>query len=185
MKRSSNVKKSSFEKIMPAIPYVLFGGFFAYTVYEPETEGYIFKDADHCKRNNPEFGAQCDLAYQEALARAEYSAPKYSWSQACRSEFSDDECHYSSVYHSYIPRMNSFFYTSDTSGLKNSSKSFFSEPLYRYKHGYYSGSGVSYGSTLGKAVNINTSSLKSSGGTIGKVMSRGGFGHSVSVSRGG
>ncbi|ENM5724459.1 DUF1190 domain-containing protein [Vibrio mimicus] len=184
MKRSSNINKSTFDKVRATLPFVFFGGIFAYSVYEPKTEGYIFKDDEHCKNSNPEMAEQCDIAYQDALARAELNAPKYSSSQSCQSEFSDD-CYYSSSYNSYIPRMNSFFYTNDLSGLKQTQKTYFSEPLYRYRSGYYSGSGTSYGTKIGQSMSMNTDSIKSSSGTIGKVMSRGGFGQSISRSLGG
>ncbi|MBE4617282.1 DUF1190 domain-containing protein [Vibrio navarrensis] len=187
MKRSANVKKSSFDKVLPAIPYLLVGGVAAYSFYEPKTEGYIYRDSEQCKRNHPGYFEQCELAYKEALARAEFSAPRYQSESECKREFGydSDDCYYSSTYHSYMPRMSSFFYTRDTSGLTSRSSAFFSQPLYRYRSGYYSGDGVSYGTKLGQAMKINTSSIKSSGGTIGKVMSRGGFGKSVSISRGG
>lgn len=90
MKRSSNVKRSSMDKSLKLgkiIPFAAFGGIFFLATQESKTEGYIFSDADECKSNSPEFSEQCDIAYQEALARAERNAPRYNNEFECENDF--------------------------------------------------------------------------------------------------
>ncbi|MDW2266116.1 hypothetical protein R7070_25625, partial [Vibrio sp. 1557] len=70
--------------------------------------------------------------------------------------------------------------------LKGYNKSYYSEPMYRYKSKFYNGAGQFFGSYRNQSTKVATSSLnKRGGGTIGRAMSRGGFGKAVSVSRGG
>lgn len=79
-----------------------------------------------------------------------------------------------------------FFYSRSLSGLKGYNKSYYSEPMYRYKSKFYNGAGQFFGSYRNQPTKVATNSLnKRGGGTIGRAMSRGGFGKAVSVSRGG
>ncbi|HHF3041206.1 TPA: DUF1190 domain-containing protein [Vibrio diabolicus] len=189
MKRSSNVKRSSMDKSLKLgkiIPFAAFGGIFFFATQESKTEGYIFSDADECKSNSLEFSEQCDIAYQEALARAERNAPRYNNEFECENDFYEDDCYYSSSSRAYVPHFGGFFYSRALSGLKGYNKSYYSEPMYRYKSKFYNGAGQFFGSYRNQPTKVATSNLnKRGGGTIGRAMSRGGFGKAVSVSRGG
>ncbi|MCG9776051.1 DUF1190 domain-containing protein, partial [Vibrio diabolicus] len=132
MKRSSNVKRSSMDKSLKLgkiIPFAAFGGIFFFATQESKTEGYIFSDADECKSNSPEFSEQCDIAYQEALARAERNAPRYNNEFECENDFYEDDCYYSSSSRAYVPHFGGFFYSRALSGLKGYNKSYYSEPM--------------------------------------------------------
>ncbi len=79
-----------------------------------------------------------------------------------------------------------FFYSRSVNDLKGYNKSYYSEPMYRYKSKFYNGAGQFFGSYRNQSTKVATSNLnKRGGGTIGRAMSRGGFGKAVSVSRGG
>ncbi|HDM8222056.1 TPA: DUF1190 domain-containing protein [Vibrio campbellii] len=189
MKRSSNVKRSSMDKsfkVGRVIPFVAFGGIFFLATHESKTEGYIYTDADECKSDIPEFSEQCEIAYQEAMARAEENAPRYNNEFECEDDFYEDDCYYSSRHRSYVPNFGGYFFSRAVSGLSGYNKSYYSEPMYRYKSKYYNGAGQFYGSYRNQSTKVATSNLnKRGGGTIGRAMSRGGFGKAVSVSRGG
>ena len=189
MKRSSNVKRSSMDKsfkIARIIPFAAFGGIFYLATQESTTEGAIYLDASECQSSEPGFSEQCDIAYQEAMARAEQNAPRYTSEHECENDFYQDDCYYSSSYHSYVPFVSGFFFSRALSNLKGYNKSYYSEPMYRYKSKYYNGAGQFYGSYRNQSTKVATSRLnKSGGGTIGRAMSRGGFGKAVSVSHGG
>ncbi|WP_159654263.1 DUF1190 domain-containing protein [Vibrio atypicus] len=185
MKRSSNVQRPSMEKALgKAFPFVMFGGFMIFSQYESKTEGAIYYDANECQDNNPEEAQQCELAYQDAMDEAERSAPRYKTERECEYDFREDDCYYSSRYFSYIPRMSGFFYSTDLDDFDGYKKRYYSQPMYRFKKGYYSGTGSFYGSHRVQTVKMSSGSLRK-GGTIGKAMSRGGFGKAVSSSRGG
>ena len=189
MKRSSNVQRPSMEKSLgKAFPFVMFGAFSAFmffSQYESETEGAIYLDDNECKNNNPEQAEQCELAYQEAVEEAERSAPKYKTERECEYDFREDDCYYSSRYFAYLPRMSGYYYTTDLDDFDGYKKRYYSQPMYRYKKGYYSGSGQFFGSHRVRSVTMTSNSLRKGGGTIGSAMSRGGFGKAVSSSRGG
>ncbi|CAK4067364.1 DUF1190 domain-containing protein [Vibrio sp. 16] len=186
MKRSSNVQRPSMEKaIGKAFPFVMFGTFMVFSQYESKTEGAIYLDSNECKNNNLEQAEECELAYQEALAEAERTGPKYKTERECEYDFREDDCYYSSRYFSYIPRMGGYYYSTDLDDFDGYKKRYYSQPMYRYKKGYYSGSGQFFGSHRITPVTLASTSLKKGGGTIGSAMSRGGFGKAVSSSRGG
>lgn len=86
----------------------------------------------------------------------------------------------------YVPHFGGFFYSRSVNDLKGYNKSYYSEPMYRYKSKFYNGAGQFFGSYRNQSTKVATSNLnKRGGGTIGRAMSRGGFGKAVSVSRGG
>lgn len=173
-------------KLGKIIPFAAFGGIFFLATQESKTEGYIFSDADECKSNSPEFSEQCDIAYQEALARAERNAPRYNNEFECENDFYEDDCYYSSSSRAYVPHFGGFFYSRSVNDLKGYNKSYYSEPMYRYKSKFYNGAGQFFGSYRNQSTKVATSNLnKRGGGTIGRAKSRGGFGKAVSVSRGG
>lgn len=189
MKRSSNVKRSSMDKsfkVSRLIPFAAFGGIFYLATQESTTEGAIYLDASECKASEPGFSEQCDIAYQEAKERAEQNAPRYTTEHECENDFYQDDCYYSSRYNSYVPFASGFFFSRALSNLSGYNKSYYSEPMYRYKSKYYNGAGQFYGSYRNQPTSVASSRLnKRGGGTIGQVMSRGGFGKAVSGSRGG
>ena len=173
-------------KVGRIIPFVAFGGIFFLATHESKTEGYIYTDADECKSDAPEFSEQCEIAYQEAIARAEENAPRYNNEYECEDDFYEDDCYYSSRHRSYVPFMGGYFFSRAVSGLSGYNKSYYSEPMYRYNSNAYNGAGQFPRSTRKPPTQGATSNLnKRGGGTIGRAMSRGGFGKAVSVSRGG
>ncbi len=189
MKRSSNVKRSSMDKSFKVgrlIPFAAFGGIFFLATQQPQTEGTIYRDVNECESSEVEFSEQCSIAYQEAMAKAEQNAPRYSTEYECKNDFNQDDCYYSSRYHAYVPFVTGFFFSRAVSNLNGYSKSYYSEPMYRYKSKYYNGEGQFYGAHRNQPTKVATSRLnKRAGGTVGRAMSRGGFGQAVSVSHGG
>jgi uncharacterized protein YgiB involved in biofilm formation len=173
-------------KFARIIPFAAFGGIFFFATQESQTEGAIYLDANECKSSEPEFSEQCDIAYKEAMARAEQNAPRYTTEYECENDFYQDDCYYSSRYHSYVPFVSGFFFSHALSNLKGYNKSYYSEPMYRYKSKYYNGTGQFYGSYRNQPTKVASSRLNQrGGGTVGRAMSRGGFGKAVSVSHGG
>ncbi len=189
MKRSSNVKRSSMDKSFKVgrlIPFAAFGGVFFLATQQSQTEGNIYLDADECKSSEPEFSDQCDIAYKDALEKAEQNAPRYTTEYECENDFNQDDCYYSSRYHSYVPFVSGFFFSRAINNISGYNKSYYSEPMYRYRSKYYNGDGQFYGSYRNQPTKVATSRLNQrAGGTVGRAMSRGGFGKAVSVSHGG
>ena len=114
-------------------------------------------------KNSPEFSEQCDIAYQEALARAERNAPRYNNEFECENDFYEDDCYYSSSSRAYVPHFGGFFYSRALSGLKGYNKSYYSEPMYRYKSKFYNGAGQFFGSYRNQPTKVATSNLNKRG----------------------
>ena len=50
-------------------------------------EASVFKDVNDCANQNPTLEQECRAAYEEALAKAEKTAPKYTSKRDCEIEF--------------------------------------------------------------------------------------------------
>ncbi|MBE1275187.1 DUF1190 domain-containing protein [Enterovibrio baiacu] len=179
-KRSSNVKRSAMNKAAKVIPFAFVGGISG-CFFEPETEGFVFENPRQCGNSFPEQMEECEIAYQEALRDAAESAPRYYNQQECEMDFLDGCQRYSSF---FIPALAGYFFARglDDDYFKRKKKRYYSQPLYRYRGKFFSGDGKSYGNVANKAVNVSSSTINRKGGTVGQVMSRGGFGKSVSSS---
>ncbi|CZF86451.1 DUF1190 domain-containing protein [Grimontia marina] len=180
MKRSQNVIRPTMDKAAKVIPFAFVGGISG-CFFEPETEGFVFQSAQDCARSFPDQIEECRIAYQDALQDAAQSAPRYNNEYECEIDFSDGCDRYNNW---YIPAMAGFFFANmlDDDYFKKKKKRYYSKPLYGYRGKYYSGDGNFYSSSSNKSVKVSTSSITKpkSSGTIGQVMSRGGFGKSVS-----
>jgi hypothetical protein len=57
-----------------------------------EQEADIFKTLDECKTTYPDLTAQCEMAFNEALKKAEDTAPKYKTMDDCIIDFGPERC---------------------------------------------------------------------------------------------
>ncbi|WP_232313098.1 DUF1190 domain-containing protein [Enterovibrio coralii] len=165
------------------MPFTFVGGISG-CFFEPQTEGFVFQNAQECSNAFPEEVAQCQVAYKDAVEDAAQDAPRYQSQYACESDFQEGCERYGSW---FIPALAGFFFANalDDDYFKKKKKRYYSKPVYRYRGGLYSSDGAKLAGSFGKPAKVSSSSTKKSGGTIGNVMSRGGFGKSVSSSRGG
>ena len=47
----------------------------------------IYRDAEQCTQHNPSLADECKAAYQQAIAKASESGPKYDNKASCIEEF--------------------------------------------------------------------------------------------------
>ncbi len=194
MKRSSYVDRPSMTKtIVKCAPFAAFGGVFLYAMFGNKTDGAIYLDDSECARHETGYLKECTMAYQDAIKQAEETAPRYHDKDDCEDEFRRGQCFYDEDSRQFSPTMTGFFFTTDVDDFKQyRHKGYYSEAMYSYRRGYYSSTGYFYANNRRDTVRLSNSvitdatksrtKLKNRGGTIGRAMSRGGFGKSVSTS---
>ncbi|GAA3544759.1 DUF1190 domain-containing protein [Zobellella aerophila] len=57
-----------------------------------DTEVQVYRSADDCRGDNPSLAEQCQASYQQALAEAAETAPKYDLRQDCEADFGGGSC---------------------------------------------------------------------------------------------
>lgn len=151
---------------------------------DPDT-GIIYQGVDDCVADGQE-EAQCEAAYQTALAEAEELAPKFGTLEECQFEFGPEMCQESRSGNWFTPFMAGYL----LSNALDRSGNYYSRPMYSRRYGqsdnyWISGSGKVYKSqgktyqtrTPGTVQKSSTAQSKPKVSTI----SRGGFGSSVSA----
>jgi uncharacterized protein YgiB involved in biofilm formation len=96
MKRSQSINLARMRKasgVFALKPLALcVATLFAAGCDSPEQQADIFKTLDECKSTYPDLGAQCEMAFNEALHKAQDTAPKYGTLDDCVAEFGADRC---------------------------------------------------------------------------------------------
>jgi uncharacterized protein YgiB involved in biofilm formation len=145
----------------------------------------IYRDVDHCIRDNPGQEDACRVAYDEAQKIAFESGPKYSSAKDCEAEFGANQC----VDHRgvggtnwFVPLMAGFLLSDILDGRR-----YRSAPLYT---SYSSGSGFynrwttvdgySYGQRRYGKVKVDKNTFASKP-AVTRTISRGGFGSTVAA----
>ena len=94
-------------------------------------QGEIFEDVASCAQKNPTETAACENAYEEALAKAASSAPKYATEADCQAEFGDRNCvpySGSSGQSWFMPALGGFLFGQVLGG--NNRGAYFGTPLF-------------------------------------------------------
>ncbi|QZA70874.1 hypothetical protein AH06_98 [Erwinia phage AH06] len=184
MKRTKNIKHDRFRKAWKftrvSMALMVVSGSFYLVGCDEASDQHVamYQNADDCSRANPSQKEQCFKSYQNAVAEADRTGPKYSNQADCQKDFSDEQCHQSSSSSGshWVPYMYGYMYGSSGS---------YSQPLYSsnrpgssmYKQ-TYDAAGNNYGSAVsGRYLSTTRSNLapKPSSTTI----TRGGFGATV------
>ncbi|MEY4589883.1 MAG: hypothetical protein RL497_1959 [Pseudomonadota bacterium] len=146
-----------------------------------EQQADIFKDLDECKSTYPDLSAQCEMAFNEALKKAEDTSPKYKTLDDCVAEFGADRClpHTSSDGNSwFMPAMAGFMLAQVLDGNQryNTAPMFtssnYSSPYYNRWTGV---DGSAYGDYRNRQVRTHADAFKPKP-RITKTIERGGFG---------
>ena len=142
----------------------------------------MFTSVEDCTNSNPEFAAQCETAYNEALVEAQRTGPKYNSQRDCESEFGANQC-------TYVRRDSGSFFMPFMAGymLSNlmSPRGYYSQPMFTsysrhssYRNRWIGADGYDFGDYRRRTMRVSEKSLKPKP-TVTKTMSRGGFGSSV------
>ena len=146
-----------------------------------EEQADIFKNLEECKTAYPDLSAQCEIAFNNALASAEATAPKYNSQEDCAADFGADRCiqrQHSDGQSWFMPAMAGFML-----GRALDSGRYQSAPMFtssNYSSPYYNRwttvDGNHYGNYGSRSqVRVDRSAFKPKP-TVTKTISRGGFG---------
>ena len=144
-----------------------------------EEQAQVVKSVADCVQNTSYTEEQCKVAYENALAESERTAPKYDSVSACESEFGANQCHQSSSGGWFMPFMAGYLVSS---ALDSFSRDRHYSPVYvyggsGYNNGYVmTGNGSVVGRPGDRYVNVSRDTLNKPLPTVNKTISRGGFG---------
>lgn len=137
---------------------------------------------------NTEFDLQqCEAAYQQALAEAERTGPKYRSMQTCESEFGTGQCMQQSSGSFFMPLMAGFLINELLFDRDRRYYSGYYNPVYRYNRPYSKYHDVimmADGTTIGKHGKKKfklDKSVTSRKPAVTRTVSRGGFGSVASA----
>lgn len=149
----------------------------------------VFTDVEQCTAENPDLEQECRAAYEEALAKAEKTAPKYRSMRDCESDFGSHTCintQSSQSSNIFMPAMAGFMFARaiDNNRYANryENNPVFTSNAYRsplYGH-WVSSDGYRYGSNRTRKVTVDSGAFKPKP-KVTRTMSRGGFGSTVAA----
>lgn len=178
MKRSRQVITSRMRKSWcVATPAVTVAAIAFLTGCSDAKEMNIYSTVDDCIGDNPEYSTQCRAAYQDALATADSTAPKYNTRAECGSEFGNETCVQSAQNNWFMPAMAGFMFGQMLNNRPYNQPVFSStNPRSRYYGGWTSSDGYSYGKKSARSkVSVPSAHLKEKP-AVTRTISRGGFG---------
>lgn len=181
-KRSKSVNLVGMRKSFSVKPLALGIAAIFLSACGDKQEAAVFTSVDDCVGANPESAEQCKTAYEDALAEAERTGPKYNSQRDCESEFGANQCN-------YVQRSSGSFFMPFMAGymLSNlmSPRGYYSQPMFTshsryssYRNRWIGADGYDFGDNRRRTMRVSEKSLKPKP-TVSKTMSRGGFGSSV------
>jgi uncharacterized protein YgiB involved in biofilm formation len=183
LKRSRSINLSRMRKNFAVKPLALgVAAIFLAACGEEKQDATIYTNADECAAANPSLAEQCKSAYQDALAEAQRTGPKYASSNDCEAEFGANQCH-------VVRQESGSFFMPFMAGymLSNlmSPRGYYSQPMYTsyspyssYRNRWVGSDGYDFGDQRQRNMRVNKEAFKAKP-AVTKTMSRGGFGSSV------
>ena len=143
---------------------------------------------DDCEDNTELSAAQCNTAYQQALAEAQRTGPKYRSMNLCESEFGDVQCMNAPDSNFFMPLMAGFLINQMLFDRDRHYYGGYYNPVYRYYRPYsryHDALMLADGTSIGKfgskkKFKVSKSATKKKP-TVTKTVSRGGFGSVASA----
>lgn len=183
-KRSEKIDLSRMRKHFMPKPLALgIASVFLTACADDRQEAAVYTSIQDCVDNNPEFGQQCEAAYQDALREAERTGPKYGSQRDCEYEFGSNQCRYVETGSGswFMPFMAGYM----LSDLLSPSRRYYSQPMYtsysRYsplRYRWMTADGYDYGDLRKRKFKVSKNAFTPKP-AVKKTMSRGGFGSSV------
>jgi uncharacterized protein YgiB involved in biofilm formation len=183
LKRSRSINLTRMRKSFTVKPLALgIAVIFLAACGEEKQDAIIYTNADECADANPNMVEQCKTAYQEAIAEAQRTGPKYNSARDCEAEFGANQCQ-------VVRQESGSFFMPFMAGymLSNlmSPRGFNSQPMYTsyspyssYRNRWVGSDGYDFGDQRQRKMRVNKDALKAKP-AVTKTMSRGGFGSSV------
>lgn len=182
-KRSNTINLTKMRKAFTAKPLALgVSSIMLAACSDDRQEAMIFTSLDECKNQYPEYSASCDAAYQQAIAEASRTSPKFQSQRDCETDFGDNQC---VAYRSdngqswFMPFMAGYMVSGLFSNRHYSSPLFTSHSYgspYRYR--WIGADGYDYGDYRMRKKKVSPKAFTPKP-TVSRTISRGGFGSSV------
>ncbi|MEP0355664.1 DUF1190 family protein [Paraglaciecola sp.] len=181
-KRTHNINLKGMRKSFSVKPLALGIAAIFLTACGNQEKATVYTDVDDCTNNNPDAGAQCEAAYQQALQEAQRTGPKYNSQSDCEAEFGYNQCN-------QVQNSSGSFFMPFMAGymLSNlmSPRGYYSQPMYTsysryspYRNRWIGADGYDFGDYRRRSMNVSESALKPKP-TVSRTIKRGGFGSSV------
>ena len=142
----------------------------------------VYQTPQDCVDDNPQFAQECQSAYEEALAEAQRTGPKYGSQRDCEYEFGSNQCRYveTSSGSWFMPFMAGYMLSDLLSPRR-----YYTQPMYtsysRYsplRYRWMAADGYDYGDIRRKNFKVRQDAFKPKP-AVTKTIKRGGFGSSV------
>lgn len=192
MKRSQSINLVQMRKytgVFALTPLALCISVFFTGCESNEQQADIFKNLEECKSTYPDLSAQCDMAFNEALKKAEDTGPRYKTMDDCIVEFGPDRCtsHRSSDGNSwFMPAMAGFMLARalDDNRRYNTAPMFTSSiNSSPYYNRWTTVDGNSYGDYRNRQVRTNSDAFRPQP-RVTTTLERGGFGSKAAAASG-
>lgn len=181
-KRSKIVNLPRMRKFFAVKPLAVgVAGVFLSACSDNRQDAVIYQTIDDCVDDNPGAATQCEAAYEQALAEAYRTGPKFNSMDDCQYEFGPNQCQ-------YVQGNSGSFFMPFMAGYMVSSllsPRYYYQPMYtsysRYspmRYRWMAADGYDYGDLRRKHFKVGSNAYKPKP-TVNKTMKRGGFGSSV------
>ncbi len=181
-KRSEHIDLGRMRKQFVAKPVALSVAAIFLSACGDSQEATVYANPDECIKNNPDFVQECKTAYEEALAEAQRTGPKYNTMGDCESEFGRNQCYpvqqQSGSF--FMPFMAGYMLSNLLSPNRYSYQPLFTSysPYSPYRYRWIGAGGYDYGDIRKRNYRVDPDAFKPKP-TVTKTMKRGGFGSTV------
>lgn len=182
IKRSRSINLAAMRKSFSVKPIALGVTAIFLSACGDKQEATIYTQPEDCINDNPEFAQQCKAAYEQAIAEAERTGPKYNSQRDCEYEFGSNQCH--AVNNSsgsfFMPFMAGYMLSNilSPSGYRYQPMFTSYAPYSPYRNRWIGSDGYDFGDYRRRNMRVGEKAFKPKP-TINKTMKRGGFGSSV------
>lgn len=181
-KRTRNIDLRSMRKAFSLKPITIgIAGVLLSACSSQREEAIVFNNLDECVSANPSASAQCEVAYEGALAEAARTAPKYNTANDCEFEFGPNQCQQvrTSSGSFFMPFMAGYMVSSLLSPRPYYQPMFTSySPNSPYRYRWIGADGRDFGGLNKKRYSVSKSVFDKKP-AVTRTMQRGGFGSSV------
>lgn len=182
-KRSAHINLNRMRKHFSPKPLAIgVASVFLAACSSDRQDAVVYNNADDCAQDNPEQRQACETAYQQALAEAERTGPKYSTQSDCESEFGSNQCRYvnNSSGSFFMPFMAGYMVSNLLSPNRYMYQPLFSSysPYSPYRYRWMTADGLDYGDIRKRKYRVRPDAFKAKPSAT-RTIKRGGFGSSV------
>lgn len=182
-KRSAQINLSRMRKHFVPKPLAIgVTSVFLAACADDRQDAVIYKDALECANANPEHAQTCETAYEQALAEAQRTGPKYNGMRDCESDFGPNQCYpvQQNSNSFFMPLMAGYMIGNLLSPSRYHYQPMFTSysPYSSYRYRWLTADGYDYGDLRKRRYKVRPDAFKAKP-TVSRTIKRGGFGSSV------